>query len=104
LARPSPRGAALDQQWIFGCPLDRSLEPGSAGAAHELDGVLERPGGDADVDRRVHQLRAGPVHLRPFEHAVVGNRHPGGRVQPYLKTTTNPQLKEQLSPVASAET
>jgi D-methionine transport system substrate-binding protein len=25
------------------------------------------------------------------------------RVQPYLKTTTNPQLKEQLSPVASAE-
>jgi D-methionine transport system substrate-binding protein len=26
------------------------------------------------------------------------------RVQPYLKTTTNPQLKEQLSPVASAET
>lgn len=26
------------------------------------------------------------------------------RVQPYLKTTTNPQLKEQLSPVASPET
>jgi D-methionine transport system substrate-binding protein len=25
------------------------------------------------------------------------------RVQPYLKTTTNPQLKEQLSPVASTE-
>jgi ABC-type metal ion transport system substrate-binding protein len=25
------------------------------------------------------------------------------RVQPYLKTTTNPQLKEQLSPVAAAE-
>jgi D-methionine transport system substrate-binding protein len=26
------------------------------------------------------------------------------RVQPYLKTTTNPQLKEQLSPVAGPET
>jgi D-methionine transport system substrate-binding protein len=25
------------------------------------------------------------------------------RVQPYLKTTTNPQLKDQLSPVAPPE-
>ena len=91
---------------------------GVVGEAARLASVREGHALLAQID----QLDVGHARAHPLGRLLHGSPQPprrayredpqvqklikvffDPRVQPYLKTTTNPALKEQLSPVASAE-